>query len=137
MMIPVLGLRAMLWLLRARRDYGRLAIEQIFALNISAAQVGRDRAKAVESDQEAIARAAFAIPRTARFMPFRADCLVQALAARNWLLADGIASEIRIGIEQGQETGFGSHAWLTYGEDVVIGGDIGRYVVIMEGSGAR
>lgn len=136
MMIPVLGLRATLSLLRARLEHGRLAIEQIFALNARAAQEGRDPARATQSDREAIGRVAFSVSRAARFMPFRSDCLIQALAARNWLLGYGIASEIRIGVEKGPETDFGSHAWLVCGENVVIGGEVGRYVVILEGSGA-
>lgn len=57
--------------------------------------------------------------------------MIQAIAAQNWLAAKGLPSEIRIGVERPEATGFGAHAWLVHGEDVVTGGDVARYVVLL------
>lgn len=63
------------------------------------------------------------IRRISRRMPFRADCVPQAMAGR-WILARrGIATRIVIGTRrasQSQELEF--HAWLMAGELVVTGG---------------
>lgn len=76
-------------------------------------------------------RIAFILPRVSARLPFRSDCLIQAIAAQNWLSAKGLAKEIRIGVEKADTTGFGAHPWLVHGETIVTGGDIGRYHVLL------
>lgn len=68
-------------------------------------------------------RIAFALPRVAARMPWRADCLVQALAAQRWLGAKGITSTIRLGAPRHLGARFEAHAWLTVGDRIVTGGD--------------
>ncbi len=70
---------------------------------------------------------AFAIPRVAARLPWRADCMVQALAAQRWLAAHDIASSVRLGVRPRDDDEFEAHAWLTVGEAVVTGGDISPY----------
>jgi Transglutaminase-like superfamily len=70
---------------------------------------------------------AFIIPRMARRVPWRADCLVQALAGQNWLRAAGIGSEIVVGTARSADGAFEAHAWLQHGETVILGGDIARF----------
>lgn len=76
--------------------------------------------------QRLVELVAFAVPRIAARAPWRADCLVQALAARRWLERAGVATELCIGVRK--ETGFEAHAWLKVGDAVVTGGDIGGFV---------
>lgn len=76
--------------------------------------------------------AAFTIPRVARRMPWRADCLVQALAGQYWLRAKGIASEIVIGTARRTDGSFEAHAWLRQGERIILGGDIARFQPLLE-----
>ncbi|AKQ41542.2 hypothetical protein CP97_05165 [Aurantiacibacter atlanticus] len=71
------------------------------------------------------------LPRVAYRMPFRSDCLVQAMAAQDWLLEQGIASSIVIGVVGGEGRAFESHAWLTYGREIVTGGDVEAYRPIL------
>lgn len=67
------------------------------------------------------------IPRVARRMPWRSDCLVQAMAARHWLASKGVSSRLHIGSRKGAEKGFEAHAWLTVGDLVVTGWDIENF----------
>ena len=76
-------------------------------------------------------RVAFAIPRVGTRLPWRADCLVQALAAQRWLRRHGVATQLIIGARKPTPTEFEAHAWLKVGERVVTGGDIGGYVPLI------
>jgi hypothetical protein len=73
----------------------------------------------------------FIIPRIARRVPWRADCLVQALAGQRWLTANGIASEIVVGTARSNDGHFEAHAWLRRGEQVILGGDIARFAPLL------
>ena len=73
-------------------------------------------------------RVAFAIPRVAARLPWRADCLVQALAARRWLGHHDIATTLTLGVPRNMPSDFEAHAWLTAGTRIVTGGDISGYV---------
>jgi hypothetical protein len=73
---------------------------------------------------ETIERVRYFLPRVARRMPFRADCLIQALAAQRWLGQAGIGSAVKIGVRKTQRAGFEAHAWLETQGKVVTGWDI-------------
>ncbi len=75
-----------------------------------------------------IGRVAFMIPRIAARVPWRADCLVQALAAERWLTSAGIATRLTIGVPKEKRPQFEAHAWLTAGGRIVTGGDVSGYV---------
>lgn len=64
-----------------------------------------------------------AVAAVARHVPWRADCLPQAIAARTLLLRRGIASVVHIGVARNQDDRLAGHAWLTVGDVVVAGGD--------------
>ena len=68
-----------------------------------------------------------AVARASHRLPWRADCLVQALAAQRWLRRYGIASRIMIGAHERGLDPFEAHAWLTCGDVIVTGGDVGGY----------
>lgn len=85
--------------------------------------------KGLSSAEEGLVeRVAYAIPRVAARVPWRADCLVQAMAARRWLASRGIGSTIHFGVPKGKQPAFEAHAWLTVGERVVTGGNISGYI---------
>jgi hypothetical protein len=71
-------------------------------------------------------RVAYTIPAIAMRVPWRSDCLVQALAARRWLSRAGIPSDVCLGVRK-DEPDFRAHAWLKVHERVVTGGDISGY----------
>ncbi len=128
--IPV----ALVELFRARLMLARLGVADIDRCNQRSASMGRNPEAASPGDADKVALVGHVIPRVARFVPWRSDCLVQAMAAQRWLLRRGIASMIVIGIDRTREEGFLSHAWLSYGNQGVTGGVVDRYTVIIEGS---
>ena len=127
----VYSLRAFGELARARITFARLQAKAIPARNKEA------QAKAAKEGQipeEVLARIAFVIPKLSDRLPWRSDCMVQAIAAQNWLSSYGVYGEIQIGVENPAEGDFGAHAWLMHGESVVTGGDISRYAPILTDS---
>lgn len=82
---------------------------------------------AATPDPALIARVGRAVPRAAAVVPWRADCLRQATAARRWLHCAGIATEIRLGARKDEAGRFHAHAWLVCGGEVLIGGSIDAF----------
>ncbi len=122
--------KAIAGLARARILLHRVSPRDIERLNQASAEC-------LGEDPDLVARIGWLIPRIARRLPWRADCLVQALAAQDWLRAKGIATCIVIGVDKPSEGGFGAHAWLKHGDDIVIGGEIERYAVLFDGAQKR
>ena len=81
-------------------------------------------------DTRLVERIAYAVPAVALRVPWRSDCMVQAMAAQSWLGRYGIASTMTIGVRKDAPEGFGAHAWLSAGDILVTGGDISAYVAI-------
>lgn len=54
----------------------------------------------------------WAVTRAARYMPFRAVCLPQAMAARIMLSRRGIKSVMHFGAAKGESKPLDAHAWL-------------------------
>lgn len=75
-----------------------------------------------------VTRVAFVIPRVAARLPWRADCLVQALAAQHWLSSQQVSTTLTLGVPRERRAVFEAHAWLTAGDRVVTGGDISGHV---------
>ena len=71
-------------------------------------------------------RVAYMVPIMGERMPWRSDCVVQALAARRWLARGGIASNVCIGVRKDARD-LQAHAWLKVGERIVTGGDVSTY----------
>lgn len=71
-------------------------------------------------------RVVWAVRAVGARVPWRSDCLVQALAAQHWLATVGVGSTIHLGVKASDEP-LDAHAWLKVGERVVLGGDIADY----------
>jgi hypothetical protein len=52
------------------------------------------------------------VTRAARYVPFKAVCLPQAMAARVMLARRGVASIMHFGAARGREKPLDAHAWL-------------------------
>ena len=75
-------------------------------------------------------RLIWAVQVVSRYIP-RATCLTQALAAQALLARSGYESKLVLGFTKGEERPFEAHAWLEYGDQVVIGGPtVERYTPI-------
>ncbi len=126
--MPVL-LRAAAELARARLALTRITPRKVQDLNQSAACVGLP---STPPDEAQTARCiAFVIPRVAALLPWRADCLIQAIAAQRWLRRQGVTSQIVIGTKRGDDGEFLAHAWLKLGDRIITGGDVSSYVTLL------
>lgn len=104
----------------------------------------RDLRPMVASDAAAVAldcrqqrlvdHLAYVIPRVAARLPWKADCLVQAMAAEHWLKRAGIASTLHFGVPRDKAHRLEAHAWLTVGTRVVTGGDVAGYAPLSRGA---
>lgn len=121
--------RAFWELARARIAFARFEAKHIKSRNAAVARLQ----KTVENgaSERTLSRIAYVVPRLSDRLPWRSDCLVQAMAAQSWLRALGFASKIRIGVENPKDGEFGAHAWLICDERVITGGDIKRYETIL------
>jgi hypothetical protein len=54
----------------------------------------------------------WAVTRAARYVPFQAVCLPQAMAARFMLARRGVASTMHFGAARGEDKPLDAHAWL-------------------------
>ena len=82
----------------------------------------------VDPDPEFLRRVGFSVRAAANNVPWRSDCFPQAIAARMLLKRRGHASTIHLGVEKSGGGGIAGHAWLTCGDEVVVGGeDVDRY----------
>ena len=123
-------LRAVSNLAWARRKLGSAAPNDLLQRQAASAS-------APTADQaELVKRVAIAIPRAASRVPWRSDCLVQALAAERWLAKKGVATVLCIGARKDEQSQFHAHAWLKAGDTIVTGGDIGAYAPLV-GTGEK
>lgn len=113
----------------ARHALHRIGPTGVQQRNAKAARCARLRPD--EVTDRACERVSFVIPRISQRVPWRADCLVQALAGQRWLQSEGIASEIVVGTARDSDGGFDAHAWLRRGERVILGGDISRFAPLL------
>jgi hypothetical protein len=97
----------------------------------SGAHVVEDQDALGAEGRALVDQVAFVLPRVAPRLPWRADCLIQAMAAQRWLRARGIASSISIGVRRSEEGEFESHAWLRQGKRIVTGGEIQQFSPIL------
>lgn len=74
-------------------------------------------------DLDLVDEVGVAIRRLATRLPWRADCLVQALAAERWLGRRGISSKLHIGVRKDSRAALEAHAWLEVGGRIVTGGE--------------
>jgi len=90
-----------------------------------------------ECSAELADRVRLAISRASHRVPWRSDCLVQALAARRWLGRHLVRTQLSIGIKDPRGSALDAHAWLTCGDLIVTGGDVAPYVPLKPTSRPR
>ena len=73
----------------------------------------------------------WAIAVAARHVPWRADCLIQAMAANRCLSRHGIRPEFFVGVDKEAGGALFSHAWLTCGDQLLTGPGFERFHVII------
>lgn len=119
-------------LVRATKELGlaryRLATMSSAELLAVAYQHGeREDGAAAPAGRAYARRVGIAIGRMSSRVPWRASCLVQALAARRWLARHGIGSSLFVGVRKQAPQQLDAHAWLVSGNEVITGGDVSGY----------
>lgn len=63
----------------------------------------------------------WAVQKLARFLPWDARCLAQALAGKWMLQRRGLPSRFYLGVDRGRDNWLDAHAWLRCGGEFVTG----------------
>jgi hypothetical protein len=103
----------------ARVQFGRRSAGELIA-HLQARKVAGSTKRSERSELELMA---WAIAAAARRVPWRADCLVQALAAARWLAGKGHHGEFFVGVGAPTASGLPAHAWLHCDGVAITGGD--------------
>lgn len=116
----------------ARLAVARWQLSAIKSADIEARnQRSRAEAACYRGNDVAIERIGIAIRSASWIVPWRSDCLVQAIAAQDWLVRHGIFSRIVIGVGPQRTGSFEGHAWLLAGERIVTGGEVSEHSVLL------
>lgn len=119
--------RALWYLARARVLHAMWPAPKIFGRLRAATPPGRGAAPDP-------ALMGWALQAWGKRVPWRSDCLVQALAARLWLERSGTPSELRLGARRAGD-GILAHAWLDVAGVPVSGGAPSPSLAMFEGPG--
>ena len=122
--------RAAVELALANRQLRTSKARDLVAAEHGRGQGGRNAALSPRQ-RRLVERVAYAVPALGLRVPWRSDCLVQALAARRWLAGHDVSADLCIGVRKPGEAEFFAHAWLKVGETIVTGGDISGYVPLI------
>lgn len=110
------ALRTAIWLLaKARLEHYRKPIKTV----LQRFQKTDNRRWATTGETELIG---WAIASAAARVPWRSDCLLQAMAASMWLDRVGRSYKLNIGVRKNDAGELEAHAWLTSGNLTVTGG---------------
>jgi hypothetical protein len=101
----------------ARLELSRRTTRDIIADLQSRETDGGDRSGGID-----VATMAWAIAAAANTVPWRADCLIQSIAASRWLRRHGIVPDFHLGVTSGEGEAFMAHAWVELDGVVLTGG---------------
>lgn len=90
-----------------------------------------DDTKLQHVDQRRLSQLNWALGAVARLAPFRADCMIQVLAAEPILRRWGHTPEFYLGAGKDDDQKFLAHAWLQCGDVVVTGGAVDGLSVLI------
>jgi hypothetical protein len=118
-----------------------LFIARIRLMMLDGAQIVRVYARAGSSNPPSsneqrpslsIERMSWALGTAAAHVPWRADCLVQAMAGHRWLRRHGIEADFVIGVDKTESGGFESHAWLRHRGVIITGVPVDRFTPVVD-----
>lgn len=112
-----LVVEAVLWLLLARLallfvPFPRLARHLGSFVSPADARATQARSHASQAHARLADEIGWAVTRSAHYLPFKAVCLPQAMAARFMLKRRGVSSVLHFGAAKGEEKPIDAHAWL-------------------------
>jgi len=105
------------YLARARIAFGTAPAKEILARLQDGPETAADDHGALD-----VELLRWAIRAAADAVPWRADCLIQSMAADRWLRRHGIVPAFKLGIKADDHGAMLGHAWLEVDGEVVTGG---------------
>ncbi|WP_082126319.1 lasso peptide biosynthesis B2 protein [Aurantiacibacter marinus] len=115
----------------ARLRFSTITPQKIEQENHKITRKCRSPDAAEPGDLEHVRRIGPLLGRVAARVPWRSDCLIEALAGQRWLSRCGIATIVVMGVRKTASKPLEAHAWLVYGNHVVTGGDPSGYEAII------
>jgi Transglutaminase-like superfamily len=115
-------------LLRARVRFGREPVTKILKELQQQSAPSQGRA----GPQVNLARLSWAIGAAAARVPWRSDCLLQAMAADRWLRRYGLSPQFFLGAQIPGPGRFQAHAWLYCNGLAVTGGTGEDFTTLLE-----
>jgi hypothetical protein len=76
-------------------------------------------------------RLSWAIAVAASRVPWRSDCVLQAMAADRWMRRHNLRPVFYLGVAKDARGNLRSHAWLRYGDTTVTGGEYEEFSVLI------
>lgn len=74
----------------------------------------------------------WAIKAASARVPWRSDCLIQAMAADRWLYRHGLVGDFYLGVNRNPSEPFMAHAWMQCSGITVTGGTCDKYLPLIE-----
>jgi hypothetical protein len=109
------------WTIFAARLAIRLLPFRWIAPRLGAYREAPSEALTTDAALRSARQVGWAIQTLARFSPWKAKCLAQAVAGKWMLQRRRIPSTLYLGVDRGREQWLEAHAWLCYGPEIVIG----------------
>ena len=109
----------------ARLAFSRNSVEQLIASTTNSDCTSIPKPHSVIPKHHSVLNVVlvgWAIGVAARYVPWQANCFVQAIAAHRWLRDYGYKSFLRLGVAR-EQTGLSAHAWLEWQGIAVTGGN--------------
>lgn len=122
---------AVLELALARLRHGRQSASEIFRDLQTAPCQSTASPRDMMLDEADARRISWAISCAAARVPWRSDCLVQAMAAHRWLRRAGMRAEVFVGVQKNSHGALFAHAWLRRGDMTITGGAHERFHVLL------
>ena len=76
-------------------------------------------------------RLSWAIAAAATRVPWRSDCLLQAMAAQRWLRRRHSGADFFVGVQKDPQGALSAHAWLQRGDLTITGGAHEEFHVVL------
>jgi Transglutaminase-like superfamily len=114
----------------ARMKHATQPVEKILA-QFEKRKSGAFGGKNGEPSRVDLARLSWAIAAASVRVPWRSDCLLQAMAADRWMRRLDLRPDFFLGVGKDQQGNLISHAWLRHGDFTVTGGIHDEFKVIL------
>jgi len=114
----------------ARLRHATMAIDVIFdELQLRPTDNAQDGAKPLGPAE--LRRLSWAIAVAATRVPWRSDCLLQAMAAQRWLRRRHCGADFFVGVQKDPQGALLAHAWLQRGDLTITGGTHEEFHVVL------